>query len=126
VAVLAHDLVARVALDRCEARVPDQVEQVVAVHRVGRAVVVGIVRDLVLDHRAVEVVGAEVERQLRHRQAVHDPEALDVVEVVEQQPGHGEGLERLGRRGHRRLRLDAVADDAVGAVVESRAGSAAG
>src|SRR5699024_9181852 len=39
--VLADHLVAGVALDRLEARVPDQVEQVLAVHRGRRAVRVG-------------------------------------------------------------------------------------
>ena len=84
----------------------------------GRAVRVGVVRDLVLDHRAVQVVDAEVQRELGHRQPVHHPEALDVRDVVEQQPGHREGLQRLGRRGHRGARLQPVADLAVRRVDE--------
>ena len=49
---------ARDALDRREASVTDQLEQVVAVHRVRCPEVVGVVGDLVLDYRSVEVVGS--------------------------------------------------------------------
>src|SRR5581483_1029388 len=79
---LAHHLVARVALDRREAGVTDQVQQALAGHLVRGAEVVRVVRDLVLDHRAVQVVHAVVERELSGRQTMHHPEALDVVEVV--------------------------------------------
>ena len=58
--------------------------------------VIGVVGDLVFHHRAVQVVDAEVERELRDRETVHDPKALDVWHVVEHQAGDGEGLQRLG------------------------------
>src|SRR6266511_525879 len=61
--VLVHHLIAGVPLDGAEA---------------------GVLGDLVLDNRAVQVVGAEVERELGDRQPVHHPEALDVRDVVEQ------------------------------------------
>lgn len=40
-------------------------------------------RDVVPDHRSVEIVGAGVEHQLRHAQRLHDPERLRVGDVVE-------------------------------------------
>src|SRR5262245_3438052 len=46
--VLAHHVITRVALHRPESRVPDELEQVLTVHRVRRAVGVGVVGDLVL------------------------------------------------------------------------------
>ncbi len=42
--------------------------------------------DLLLDHRAVEVVGAEAQRDLRDPGRHHDPIRLDVRDVVEHQP----------------------------------------
>ncbi len=94
--VLADHLVAGVALHRAEPGVADEREQVVAGQLVRRAEAVGVVGDLVLDHRAVHVVRAVVQRELRGRQAVHHPEHLDVREVVEHQPRHRERL--AGRR----------------------------
>ena len=49
--------------------------------------------DLFLDHGAVNVVGAEAERHLRHPRRHHNPVSLDVREVVEQQPRHRDVLQ---------------------------------
>ena len=92
----------------CEPGVADQREQVVAGQLVRRAEAVGVVGDLVLDDRAVHVVGAVVQRELRGRQPVHHPEHLDVREVVEHQPRHRERLEHVGRLGHRQVREPVV------------------
>ena len=51
------------------------------------------VRDLLLDDRAVDVVDAEHRRELRDLEADHDPERLDVRDVVEHQPRDRERLE---------------------------------
>ena len=45
--------------------------------------------DLFFDHRAVEVVGAEAKRHLRHARRHHDPVRLDVRKIVEQQARDG-------------------------------------
>src|ERR1035437_9605016 len=42
--------------------------------------------DLLAHDRALHVVRAEVQRELRHRHAHHDPVRLDVLDVVEQEP----------------------------------------
>ena len=47
----------------------------------------GHVVDLLLDHGAVHVVGAEAQRHLRQLRRHHDPVRLDVGDVVEHQPG---------------------------------------
>src|SRR4051794_15812942 len=78
--VLAYDTVTGVSLDRPETGAADQLEQIGTTHLVGCAEAVGVVRDLVLDDGAVQVVSAERKRELRRREAVHDPEALHVLD----------------------------------------------
>jgi len=51
----------------------------------------GRVGDPLLHNRAIDVIDAKGLTDLGHLQAQHDPEALDVVEVVEGHPSHGEG-----------------------------------
>ena len=57
------------------------------------------VKDLLPHHRALDVVGAEVQRHLREREPHHDPVGLHVRDVVEQQARNGDGLEVVARRG---------------------------
>ena len=85
----------------------------------------GVVIDLLFHHGAVQIVGAEAQRHLRHARRHHDPVSLDVREVVEQQARHGDVLQihkaaRLivrhhlaefgvgGMKGQRNERLEAV------------------
>src|SRR6185437_10249882 len=82
-------VVERVAFDRDAAGATDQLEHVVegeALWRVGA----GLVIDLFADHRALEIVHPEVERDLRDELRDHDPVRFDVREVVEEQPRDGE------------------------------------
>ena len=51
-----------------------------------RRLAAGVVVDLLVDHRAVDVVGAEAQGDLGRLDAEHDPVRLDVREVVEHQP----------------------------------------
>src|SRR5581483_7856128 len=73
--------------------------------------------DVLLDHQAAHVVGAEEERQLADLQPLRDPGRLDVGDVVEVEPGDRLGaqvFERAGRRhmGQRGvLRLHRPADE---------------
>ena len=67
-----------------------------------------VVGDLLLGHGAVDVVGAEREADLREPRRDHDPVRLDVREVVEHQPRHGDRLQvveagRLGQLHRRRF-----------------------
>ena len=55
----------------------------------------GHVVDALLEDGAVEVVGAEAERDLRQPLAEHHPVGLDVVEVVEHQARHGVGAQAV-------------------------------
>ena len=81
------------------------------------------VGDVVPDHRAVDVVGAALEHQFRHRKRLHDPERLRVRHVVEHQPADRERAEiletaragqplelaRVGEEGQRNDRLEVAA-----------------
>jgi hypothetical protein len=60
---------------------------------VRRAAVAFTLGDVVPDDGAVEVVAAPVQGDLREADALHDPERLDVRDVVEHQAGDGEGLQ---------------------------------
>jgi uncharacterized protein len=83
--------VQRVALDGFAAGGADQALQLFAAHalRRGRA---GIVINLFFDHRAVHVVSAEAQGNLRHLWRHHLPVRLDVREVVEHQAADGDLL----------------------------------
>jgi len=67
----------------------DQTHKILAMHalRCGGA---GIVIDLFLDHCAVNVIGAETERDLRNLRRHHLPIGFDVGKVVEHQSADGE------------------------------------
>ena len=56
------------------------------------------VGDLVVGHGAVDVVGPVPERHLGHRRRDHDPEGLDVGEVVQEEACHGD-LPQVGVAG---------------------------
>ena len=58
----------------------------------------GVVVDLLFDHGAVEVVGAEAQRDLRDLGRHHLPVGLDVRKVVEQQAADGD-LADVGESG---------------------------
>ena len=86
-----------------------------------RAAIAFAFGDVVPDDGAVEVVAAEVEGDLRQADALHDPEGFDVGDVVEHQPGDGEGFE-IGQAGGAGevAELAVVGDEAEGdAAVES-------
>src|SRR2546421_8426962 len=55
--------------------------------------------DVVPDDGAVEVVAAPVQGELREAHALHDPEGLDVRDVVEHQSRDGEGLRSVSPVG---------------------------
>ena len=94
---LAHDVVDRVALDRHPSRLPDHRHQLGDGHLLP-GLRPGGVRDLLLDHRPVDVVHAEVQGDLGELGAHHDPERLDVREVVEVEPPDRERQEVLQAR----------------------------
>src|SRR5580765_1304016 len=79
------DVIEGVALDRLAPGGANQAGNLAGRHglRHGRA---GHVVNLLFLHGAVEVVGAEPERRLRHLDARCHPERLDVLDVVEHQP----------------------------------------
>lgn len=58
-------------------------------------------RDVVPDNGAIDVVGAVLEHELGHRERLHDPEGLDVREVVEHEARDRKRAEVLesGRAG---------------------------
>ena len=80
-------------------------------HRL-RGVRAGLVVDLLAHHGALEIVHAEVQRELRQRRRDHDPVRLDVLEVVEEEPADGEVLQvvdaRRRRAGAPELRAELV------------------
>ena len=73
-------------------------------------------RDLLLHHRPVDVVHAEVEGDLGDLGPHHDPERLHVPEVVEVDPSHGKSKEireprRVSFRNLRVLRMECQGDE---------------
>src|SRR5829696_1161551 len=84
--------VERVALHRNAPRAADQLEDVVEPHRL-RGVRARFVVDLLAHDRSLEIVDTERERHLRYERRDHDPMALDMVDVIEKEPAHGEILE---------------------------------
>ncbi len=82
-------MIKSVALNGNAAGRGDETRQLGAGHtlRGGRA---GVVVNLLLDNRAVDIVGAEAKCDLRDFRGHHLPVSLDVREVVEQQPADGD------------------------------------
>src|SRR5581483_9162030 len=78
-------VVERVALYRDPARLLDHADELLDLLLRPRGGARGL-EDLLAHDRALHVVRAEVERDLRHRQAHHDPVGLDVRHVVEHEP----------------------------------------
>src|SRR6266851_5211402 len=92
------DVVERVALDGDLARVADHAEDLL-LGEARRALGEGCVGDLLVLQRAVDVGGAEVERDRRGLLADHDPVGFDVREVVEHEPRGRDRAEVIdGRR----------------------------
>ena len=52
--------------------------------------------DLLAHDRSLDVVCTEMQRHLCKRQPHHDPVGLDVRNVVEEQPRHGDQLQVIG------------------------------
>ena len=61
----------------------------------------GLVIDLLANDRALQIVDAEVQRQLRQRRRHHDPVRLEVLEIVEKETAHGEILQIVESRRRR-------------------------
>ena len=89
--------VERVALEGNAAGLGDEAAKLFARHALGGGGA-GVVVDLLLDHGAVKIVGAEAERDLRDLGRHHLPVGLDVREVVEQQAADGD-LANVGEAG---------------------------
>src|SRR5665647_2679166 len=83
-----HDVVERVALHRDAAGGADDAHQLSFAERL-RGIDAGRMADLLLDHRPVEIIDAEHERDLGQLEADIDPEGLDMAEVVEHQAANG-------------------------------------
>src|SRR5438093_446991 len=81
--------------------VPDDLDLVHAVARAGGA------DDVLFDHHAAHVVGAEREAELPHFPALRDPRRLQVVEVVEHNPRRRQRTQVVdaGRLGAPELRV---------------------
>src|ERR1019366_179902 len=77
--------VERVALKWDAAGLGNESDQVLAAQHLRRGGA-GVVINLFLHHGAIDVVGAEAQRDLRHLRSDHLPIRLDVREVVEHQP----------------------------------------
>ena len=87
-----YDTVNGLARD-VERYLADEAVEVLDVHfLVGGAGVAFALGDVVPDDGAVEVIAAPIQGELRQADALHDPEGLDVGDVVEHQAGDGEGL----------------------------------
>ena len=93
-----------------EAGVLDVADDLDLVHAVGRA---GRPHDVLLDHHRPHVVGAEEQAQLPHLAALRDPRRLEVVEVVEDQPGDRQGPQVVDAS---RLERDAVLEPKLGVI----------
>jgi len=78
-------VVQRVALDGLAAGRPDEAPNGAGRHGLGRAGAGHVVNPLFL-HRAVQVIDAEPQRDLRRFDAGRDPERLHVRDIVEHQP----------------------------------------
>src|SRR6188768_1190537 len=90
--------VERVALHGHAARLADEADELTDL-LLGLRARAGGVEDLLAHDGALDVVGAEVERDGRERHPHHDPVGLDVRDVVEHQPGDGEHLQVVGAGG---------------------------
>src|SRR5512144_622037 len=91
-------IVNSVTLHRCAACLLDEIYNVLFGHTSVCGTACGF-GDALLDHGAVEVVNAKVERHLCYLFAEHDPVSLDVVEVVEKHSRNRERLEVVKTRG---------------------------
>src|SRR5216683_134345 len=96
-------MIERIALNRNAAGGADQAFQFIA-RRELRRFRARVVINLLLYHRAVEVVRAEAQRDLRDARREHDPVRLDVLEIVEQQPRHGDVAQVVVARRLRNVR----------------------
>ena len=85
-------VVERVALHRDPAGGADDADELLEL-LLGARRRAGGVEDLLAHERALDVVGAEVERDLGDRHRQRDPVGLDVRDVVEHQPRDGEHLQ---------------------------------
>src|SRR5258708_3866194 len=81
-------MIERIALDGNAAGGANEAFQFIARRKLGRFCP-GVVINLLFHHRAVEVVRAEAQRDLRDARREHDPVRLDVLEIIEQQPRYG-------------------------------------
>src|SRR5712692_8301506 len=82
-------MIERIALDRNAAGGADEAFQFITRRKLGRFRA-SVMINLLLYHRAVEVVRAEALRDLRDARREHDPVRLDVLEIVQQQARDGD------------------------------------
>lgn len=101
-----HAIINRVALDRFKARVFNHPDQLGFRHFLFAAFFDRIaVRQLAaVGNRAVDVVGAEMQRGLRRRFAEHHPIGFDVVEIIEHQARDGDCFQIVDRVRSRQAR----------------------
>src|SRR5210317_1288013 len=60
-----------------------------------RRIGAGVVTDLLFDHRAVNIVNAKGQRNLRDLHSQHHPVRLDVLEIIEVEPANSQCLEGI-------------------------------
>src|SRR5258708_10928764 len=94
--------VERVALNRFAPGFLDQTHQVVPLQPLGSSRS-RIVVNLFLDHRAVNIVGPEAQRDLRYLRRHHLPVRLDVWKVIEHQAADGNLLDVEHARGREKM-----------------------
>ena len=81
-----------VAFDRFPARFGNEPNQILAAHALRRGGA-GVVVNLFLDDGAIDVVGAEAERDLRDFRRHHLPVGFDVRKIIKYQAAHRDLLE---------------------------------
>ena len=85
-----------VALDGLEAGFADQTFELFDGERF-RGLRAGLVMDLLVAHRAVQVVGPVAQGDLRRGRAERNPVGLDVIEIVQQEAADGDGSQVVHR-----------------------------
>src|SRR6185437_2550007 len=94
--VRKHGSIERIALDRFESGVADNVAQLFFCSAVAGA---GGADYVFFQHHRADIVAAEAQTELQNFQALGYPTGLDIFEVVEEYPRDGQGLEVLDRGG---------------------------
>src|SRR5262249_18558654 len=97
-------IVERIALDRSAAGITDELLDLQSSHSLTRRRT-GAMNDPLFDDRAVEIVGAETQRDLGKRWRQRHPIRFDMRKVVQHEPRYGDRFQIIHSRGRGQMRI---------------------